>query len=147
MPPRCSCMGVHTRGGMRRFGRACVQRQVTLKLPFMIGACGSHTNLYVPFFNVTAQVNVPLAPTDVFLFRPGPLRWKLWMLDRSLMTILYLPAFRLVTFAVPFFNVIVKPGPSTPIRVGVAAEAEATTTSAAASSVTSASRVRNMPLL
>src|SRR5438552_780804 len=29
---------------------------VTVKLPFMIGACGSHMNLYVPFFRVTFHI-------------------------------------------------------------------------------------------
>src|SRR5262245_34406336 len=113
----------------------------------MIDACGSHTNLYVPFLSVTVHVNVPCEPTPVFLFTPGPLRWKLWMFERSLTTILYLPAFRLVTFWPLFFSVIVKPGPSTAFSVRGAAEAEATNTRAAASSVTSANRVRSMLLL
>src|SRR5215510_15120070 len=69
------------------------------------------------------------------------------MLDRSLITILYLPAFRSVTFLPAFFNEMLKPGPTTPLSVGVAAEADVTTTSAAPSSVTSASRMRSMPLL
>src|SRR4051794_26978025 len=113
----------------------------------MMGMCGSHTYLYVPFLSVTVHVNVPFGPTPVFLFTPGPVRWKLWMLDKSLTTILYLPALRLVTFVLPFLSVIVKPGPSTPLSVGVAAEAEPTIVSAAASSVTSASRVRSIVLL
>src|SRR3954471_18848127 len=69
------------------------------------------------------------------------------MPDRSLTTILYFPGLRVLTLILPFFSVIVKPGPSTALSVGVAAEAEATATSAAASSATSASRVRNIFLL
>src|ERR671934_2000662 len=106
----------------------------------MSDACGSHTYLYVPFFSVTVHVNVPFAPTPVFLLMPGPVRWKLWMFDRSLITILYLPALTLLTFVVPFLSVIVKPGPSVPVSVGTAADAEATNTTAAPSSVTSARR-------
>src|SRR5215831_8645602 len=138
-------MGLHTRGGTMRFVALALTRYVTLNEPFMIAACGSQMYLYVPFSSVTVHVDVPVAPTSVFLLMPGPLRWKLWMLDMSLITNLYLPAFRLVTFELPFFNVIVKPGPSVPVNVGVAADADAATTSAPASSVTSASRVRNIP--
>src|SRR5690242_19039965 len=141
--PLASGTGVHTRGGIKRF----LLCYVTLNEPFMIEAWGSQTNLYVPFFSVTVQVNVPFAPTPVFLFRPGPERWKLWMFDKSFMTILTFPAFRLATFWPPFLSVIVQPGPTTPLSVVVAAEADATTTRAAAGSVTSTSRVRSMRLL
>src|SRR4051812_7161663 len=69
------------------------------------------------------------------------------MFERSLMTILYFPALSDVTLVLPFLRVIVKPGPSVPVRVGTAAEAEATNTSAAPSSATRARRVRNILLL
>src|SRR6476660_2250218 len=113
----------------------------------MMEACGSQTYLYVPFLSVTVHVKVPLAPTPVFLLSPGPVRWKLWMFERSFTTILYFPALSDVTLVLPFFRVIVKPGPSVPVRVGTAAEAEATNTSAAPSSATRARRVRNILLL
>src|SRR5919201_4153054 len=41
------------------------------------------------------------------------------MLDLSVTTILYLPAFRVLTFFPPFVSEIVKPGPTTPLSVGV----------------------------
>src|SRR3954468_21447950 len=113
----------------------------------MTGMWGSHTYLYVPFLSVTVHVNVPFAPTPVFLFTPGPVRWKLWMFDRSLTTILYFPALSEATFLPLFFRLIVKPGPSMPFSVGVAAVADAVTARAAAISATSASRVRCMFLL
>src|SRR5207244_7049190 len=50
----------------------------------------------------------------VVLLTPGPLRWKLWIDERSRMMITYLPA-----FTVFLFIVIVKPGPSVPISVFV----------------------------
>src|SRR5439155_16679167 len=86
--------------------------QVTLSTPRMIEACGSHTNLYVPFFSFTVQVVVPTAATLVFLLTPGPLRWKLCIDERSRMTILYVPAFTIFLLIV-----IVKPGPSVPVSL------------------------------
>ena len=56
-----------------------------------------------------AKVFVPAPDTLVFTFTPFPLRWKLWMLDLSLTTSVYLPAF------VGFFMLIVKPGPTVPV--------------------------------
>src|SRR5207244_8063801 len=57
--------------------------QVTVKLPFMIDACGSHTYVYLPAFSVTVQDFVPTKETPVFLSTPGPFRWKLWIPDLS----------------------------------------------------------------
>src|SRR3954463_857529 len=94
----------------------------------MIVACGSQTYVYLPFFSVTFQVEVPVPPTDVVLLTPGPLRRKLWILDlyettslacmidacRSHTTV-YLPFFS-VTFQVevpvpPTDVVLLTPGP------------------------------------
>ena len=66
---------------------------MTVKDPFMTVAWGSQTNTYLPFLRVIANVFVPTAGTLVFTFTPGPVRWKLWMLDLSLTTSLYFPAF------------------------------------------------------
>ena len=33
--------------------------------------------------SVTRQVEVPVPDTLVFLFTPGPVKWKLWMFDLS----------------------------------------------------------------
>src|SRR5262245_63399321 len=49
------------------------------------------------------------------LFTPGPLRWKLCMFDLSLTVILYEPGLSVFTVAVPFFRVMVKPGPTVPV--------------------------------
>ena len=68
---------------------------------------------------------MPVDGTLVFLFTPGPVRWKLWMFDLSDTLIVYDPARRLVTFELPFFMPIVKPGPTVAFNV-VAACATAT---------------------
>src|SRR4029077_4236508 len=109
-------------------GETPLRFHLTVKDPFM-KACGSQMNLYVPFLRVTVNVFVPMADTEVFTLTPGPVRWKLWMLDLSATTMLTLPA------CVGFFAiVIVKPGPTVPLYTGVAARAG----SAAASAVASA---------
>src|SRR4051812_17568308 len=96
----------------------------------MIDACGSHTNVYLPFFKVNVHVDAPVLPTDVDLFTPGPLRWKLWIDDLSEILKTYFPALSFVTFAVPFLRVIVNPGPTVPVNVGVAASADGTASAA-----------------
>ena len=48
--------------------------------------------------------------TLVFLFTPGPVRWKLWTFDKSLTVIEYFPDLIFVTFVPLFLSVIVKPG-------------------------------------
>ena len=59
-----------------------------MKLPLIIGTCGSHTNVYVPATNVTVHVIWPTKDTDVDWFTPpGPERWKLWSTDWSLTAI------------------------------------------------------------
>ncbi len=52
------------------------RRYLTVKEPFMKYACGSQTYLYVPFRRMTCQICVPMPPTVVVLFTPGPVRWK-----------------------------------------------------------------------
>src|SRR5262245_37456080 len=51
----------------------------------------------------------------MILFTPGPERWKSWMFDLSLTVILYVPALSVFTLAVPFFRLMVKPGPTVPV--------------------------------
>src|SRR5688572_25554948 len=86
-------------------------------------ACGSHTNRYVPFFSVTVNVFVPWKPTEVFTLTPGPERWKLWKSDLSDTVSLTFPAF------VGFFAIVmVKPGPTVPLKVGVVAATAGTAT-------------------
>jgi hypothetical protein len=48
---------------------------------------------------------------------------------------MYVPALSFETLAVPFFSVIVKPGPTTPVKVGVAASALGTTRAAASATI------------
>src|SRR5262245_61299918 len=101
-------------------------------------ACGSHTNVYLPFFRVTVHVELPVFGVLVLLFTPGPLRWKLWRFDLSLILNVYVPAFSFLTAALPCFSVIVKPGPTVPVSVGDEAKAEGTMSAAAiAASATS----------
>src|SRR5436190_11995793 len=105
-----------------------------MNVPFMPArAWGSHWNVYLPFLSVTVQVVLALPETDVFLFRPGPNRWKLCVLAVSLTAILYLPALSFVTFLPPFVSLIVKleSGPTLATSFGVAAELPAAATSAA----------------
>ena len=90
---------------------------MTLKLPFIEPACGSHTNRYLPSRSLTFQTVRPVAVTEVARLKPGPLSRKLWMFDLSWITILYRPDGSVLT-ALPFFlSVIVKPGPTTPFKV------------------------------
>src|SRR6476646_4085939 len=129
-------------GGPRGLGPRQLDPQVTLRVPFMIVLCGSQTNLYVPFFRVTFHVYVLTAETLVFLSTPGPVRWKLWMLDLSLTVIVYVPCgtdFLLI--------VIVKPGPSVAVSVPawVVAVAPAARASPAAT-VPTATRMRVIDL-
>src|SRR6266536_1339256 len=71
--------------------------------------------MYLPTLRVTVTVFVPLKAREViFLFRPGPLSRKSCAFDLSTTVIAYLPAFNVLTFAVPFLSVIVKPGPVVP---------------------------------
>ena len=72
--------------------------------------------MYLPFASVILNVFNPVAGTLVLTFTPFPFKWKLWMLDLSLTTSVYLPAF------VGFFMLIVKPGPTVPVTFGVAAK-------------------------
>src|SRR5262245_26274991 len=76
------------------------------------------------------------------LLRPGPLMWKSWMFDLSLTVILYEPGLSVFTLAVPFFRVMVKPGPTVPVSFVTllvapmgAASASAATTPAATSAI------------
>src|SRR4029450_9431391 len=69
--------------------------------------------------------------TLVFLFRPGPIRWKLWIEDFSSTLILYVPA--LVVFrSLPAFSTsILKQGPTSPFSGAVLAWADPTSSAAA----------------
>ena len=62
------------------------------------------------------NVFVPWKATEVLTLTPGPVRWKLWMADLSDTVSLIFPAF------VGFFAIVmVKPGPTVPLNVGVVA--------------------------
>ena len=64
--------------------------------------------MYFPGLSVTVQVALVFAATPVFLFRPGPLRWKFCLFDASETVSLYLLAIRVLTFApAPVFSEIV----------------------------------------
>ena len=57
---------------------------VTLKLPFMPSERWmSHWYVYLPGLSLIVQVLSPTNDTLVFLFTPGPNRWKLWIEDLS----------------------------------------------------------------
>ncbi len=101
----------------------------------MNDACGSHTYLYFPFFSVSVHVVEPLNVTDVFLFTPGPVRWKLWIFDLSAILKTYFPALSLLTFLPPWVSEIVNPGPTVPVSVGVLASAAGTASSAAVAAI------------
>src|SRR5262249_37286001 len=104
-----------------------------VKLPCMIDLCGSQTNLYVPFFNVIVNVFVPVPETLVLTLTPGPVRWKSWIDDLSLTTSMIFPGF------VGFFAIeMVKPGPTVPLKTGIAAEAGNAATSATTARLTTA---------
>ena len=64
-----------------------------VQLPYMLEECGSQTYEYVlPAWKTTSsQVVSPVPPTVVALFTPGPLRWKLWVDDRSCTRTSYVP--------------------------------------------------------
>ena len=79
---------------------------------------------------MTVNVFVPVPETLVFTLTPGPVRWKSWIADLSSTTSLILPAF------VGFVAIlIVKPGPTVPLKVGVAAAAGSASAEAAATEV------------
>src|SRR5215211_2674790 len=108
----------------------------------MKARCGSQTYLYVPFFNVTVQVFVPLNVTLVSLLTPGPVRWKLWLVALSLTVMAYLPGLSVLTFLPPLVSVIVVPGPTDATSLVVAAPVGAATTSASATVPASVRRMR-----
>src|SRR5262245_40631832 len=125
--------------------------QRTLKLPFITVACGSQTNLYVfPFLRVTVTVFVPTKDTVVIsLFRPGPVRRKLWMFDLSETVIVYRPAFTDLNVLPAFLSVMVKPGPTVPVSFGVTACEDAAMandpTTAAVSRMSMRTRIKTSP--
>src|SRR5205814_2287973 len=71
--------------------------------------------VYLPGFRVTVQDVLPLNLTPVFLFTPGPLRWKLSAFVRSDTVSLYFPATSDLTALAPFFSEIALPGPTLPL--------------------------------
>ena len=78
--------------------------------PFIVVACASQTNLYVPSVNVTCHVSSPMSVTSVDLLTPGPVRSKLCMSDWSSTWIVYSPGSRCVTWRrVASVSEIVKP--------------------------------------
>ena len=69
-------------------------------------ACASERNEYVAFRRVTVHFATPLKAMPVFLFTPGPVRWKSSFALRSLIVIVALPTLALCA------NVIFAPGPT-----------------------------------
>src|SRR5918994_6327405 len=93
------------------------------------------------------QVVLPVRATDVALFTPGPVRWKLWALDLSLIANEYAPGLSEVTFFVPCLSEIVKPGPTVPATFGFVAASALATSETAAIRTTTAIAMRRMWLL
>ena len=60
-----------------------VEPSVTSSDPFMVEACASHWKWYVPGCSVTDQLSDPVPLMLVLSLTPGPLRWKLCMLELS----------------------------------------------------------------
>jgi hypothetical protein len=60
-----------------------VDPSLTESDPFMEDACASHWKWYVPGCNVTDQLSEPVPLMLVLSSTPGPLRWKLCMLEWS----------------------------------------------------------------
>src|SRR5262245_20704304 len=69
-------------------------------------ACASERYAYAPFFSISDHVTEPLKATPVFLFTPGPVRWKLSFALRSRTVSVVLPDFALLRI------VIFAPGPT-----------------------------------
>jgi hypothetical protein len=62
--------------------------------------------VYLPGLSVSVQVAFALAATPVFLFTPGPFRWKFWVFDVSETVTLYFFAVNDRTFEPPFLSEI-----------------------------------------
>ena len=71
----------------------------TVKLPRIWAECGSHWKKYVPSVSVTVNVLSPMPSTSVVTATPGPEKSKLWKLEWSWMTSVYVPASRCLTTA------------------------------------------------
>src|SRR5215468_1028746 len=69
------------------------------------------------------------------LLTPGPLRWKSWIVERSLTSNRYVPACSDVTFLPPLCSEMEKPGPTEPFTTFGAAPADAVSTRAAAATI------------
>src|SRR4029453_6683204 len=93
------------------------------------------------------QVVSPLNDTLVFLFRPGPIRWKLWIVDLSSTLIVYFPALIVLRSLSPFSTSILKPGPTSPLSWAVFAPAVAARTAPAVATASTASvdRIIRLP--
>src|SRR5207237_9671320 len=91
---------------------------------------------HLPFFSATVTVFLPWNEVAVSVFSNLPpvsrSRVKLWIGDLSVTTKVYFPALSVVTFFVPFFSVIVKPGPTVPMSFGVVIAQAGTRNTAAA---------------
>jgi hypothetical protein len=82
----------------------------------MVDGCGSHRYRYVTPRRIrTDHVRVPRKETPVRRSVPGLTRWKLWLLERSLITNLCVPALILVTLTpAAFLSVMTALGPTVP---------------------------------
>ena len=70
----------------------------TVKLPFICDECGSHWKKYVPSVSVTVNVLSPTNSTSVATAAPGPEKSKLWNVEWSWMTSVYVPGSRCLTW-------------------------------------------------
>src|SRR5262249_6669664 len=89
---------------------------------FIVEACASQTNVYVPSMNVTVQVSSPVSSMEVASSTFGPLIWKLCSTPWSTTWMSYAPGSRCLTAApLASFSEIVNPGPTAAWSVGLAA--------------------------
>jgi hypothetical protein len=84
----------------------------TVKSPFMTAECGSHWKWYEPGWRSTVHVVEPTKSTVVERSTPGPVRWKSWLADWSVTSIVYVPGVSSVTGDPPLVSEMVNPGPT-----------------------------------
>src|SRR5688572_30552287 len=91
---------------------------------------------------------VPVKSTPVRTrLTPGPLRWKLWLDERSVILNRWVPALSRLTFLPPDLSVIVKPGPTLPLSVLAVAVPVPITADAAKTVVSAATASDLRPVL
>src|SRR5215510_2337362 len=91
-----------------------------MKVPCICSSCGVHSISHLPDVSLTVIVFLPTNGTDVIVLSNLPpffSSWKLWKLDLSVTTILYVQALRLFTFLPFFVSLMMNPGPTLPFSV------------------------------